>query len=88
MLKLAHIYDYFDIIISNQDVEESKPSPDMYLKAMKNFDLTPNECLVIEDNENGIKAAQASGAHLMVVSDPSEVTLENIKSKIQSIESK
>ena len=88
MLSLASIDNYFDLIISNQDVQNSKPAPDMYLEAMKRLDLEPKECLIIEDNENGIKAAKASGGHLMIVNEPNDVTLENIKKTIKSIEGK
>jgi beta-phosphoglucomutase len=72
---------------SNEDVSQGKPSPEMYVKAMEFFNLYPHECLIVEDNENGIKAAQASGGHLLVVSDVSETNLDNIINKIHQIES-
>ena len=50
--------------------------------------MTPEECLVIEDNENGIKAAKDSGAHVMVVKEVSEVNFINIKQKIDQINKK
>jgi beta-phosphoglucomutase-like phosphatase (HAD superfamily) len=37
MLKTAYIYEYFDLIISNEDIKQPKPSPDMYIKAMEVF---------------------------------------------------
>jgi beta-phosphoglucomutase-like phosphatase (HAD superfamily) len=54
----------------------------MYLKAMDFFRLNPQQCLILEDNENGIKAAQSSGAHLQVVSTVDEVHLGTVQRAI------
>lgn len=54
----------------------------MYNKAIEKFGLNPKECLIIEDNENGIKAAKASGANVMIVSEVDEVNYDNIKAHI------
>lgn len=86
MMIKAELYKYLDIMISNEDVANGKPDPEMYVKAMKQFKLEPNECLIVEDNENGIKAAQGSGGHLLVVRDVSETNLENITARISEIE--
>lgn len=83
----AALADYFDFYFSNEDVSEAKPSPEIYLKAFHEFGLRPDQCLILEDNENGVRSAQASGAHLLVVRDPSEVTFSNIMHKISEIES-
>jgi beta-phosphoglucomutase len=86
MMMKAGLYKYFDFMISNEDVANGKPDPEMYVKAMKKLKLKPNECLIVEDNENGIKAAQASGGHLLVVRDVSDTNLDNITSRISEIE--
>ncbi|MBT8545272.1 HAD family phosphatase [Polynucleobacter paneuropaeus] len=82
----AALSDYFDFYLSNEDVKESKPHPEMYVTAIERLKLAPDECLILEDNENGIKAAQASGAHLLVIHDVHEVNLENITKRISEIE--
>ena len=41
-------------MISTDDVNKTKPDPEMYLKAVEFFQLQPEECLILEDNENGI----------------------------------
>jgi beta-phosphoglucomutase len=82
----AALIDYFEFYISNEDVKKAKPDPEMYLEAIKRLGLKADECLILEDNENGIKAAKGSGAHLMVVHDVHDVTLENITRCITSIE--
>jgi beta-phosphoglucomutase len=86
MMEKASLRQYLDIIISNQDVCKGKPDPEMYVKAMENLDLQPEECLIVEDNENGIKAAKASGAHLLVVEDVMDTNYKNIINKINEIE--
>lgn len=83
----AALAEYFDFYLSNEDVAEAKPSPEIYLKAFHGLGLRPEQCLILEDNENGVRAARESGAHLLVVGDPKEVTLSNIMDKISEIES-
>ncbi len=46
----------------------------------------PEHAVIVEDNEHGIKAARASGAHVLVVKSPSEVTYDRVKAFIQSVE--
>ena len=75
-----------DVVFSAQDVENPKPEPDMYIKAMKRLGVKPEECLSVEDNENGIKAARASGAHLLVVTEVDEVNIDNIYNAINKAE--
>lgn len=86
LFERAALTDYFDFYLSNEDVKESKPHPEMYSTAIQRLNLLPTECLILEDNENGIKAAQSSGAHLLVIHDVHEVTLENITKHIAEIE--
>ena len=86
MISKAGLDKYLEFKISNEDVNLGKPSPEMYLKAMNSFSLSPSECLIIEDNENGIKAAKASGGHLLTVKEVSEVNLTNIMNRIKEIE--
>jgi HAD superfamily hydrolase (TIGR01509 family) len=87
LFERAALTNYFDFFLSNEDVRESKPHPEMYLTAIEKLKLQPDECLILEDNENGIKAAKASGAHLMVIHEVHDVTLENITRRISEIES-
>lgn len=86
MLSKAGILENFELILSNQDVSQPKPDPEIYNNAMTRLGLKPTECLILEDNENGIKSAVASGAHLLKISTVADVNYENIKSKIEEIE--
>lgn len=85
MMEKSGLLPYFDLILSNEDVEKGKPSPDIYEKAMQHFNLEPNECLVIEDNKNGIRAAQDAGAHVLVVQNVDDTNYHNIKRTILKI---
>jgi beta-phosphoglucomutase len=86
MMQKASLTGYLDLMISNEDVTRGKPDPEMYIKSIEFFNLQPSECLIVEDNENGIKAAVASGAHVLQVSEVSDVNLENILNRIRQIE--
>jgi HAD superfamily hydrolase (TIGR01509 family) len=50
MLDKALILDYFDLIVSNQDITKAKPDPEMYLKAIDTFGLKPDEVIIVEDS--------------------------------------
>lgn len=86
MMNKAKLMEYLDFYLSNQDVTQAKPHPEIYTKAIERLGYSSKECLVLEDNENGIKAALASGAHLLKVGSVKEVTYQNIKAKINEIE--
>lgn len=86
MMQKSGLAPYLDVMISNEDVSKGKPDPEMYLKAMSHFDLKPHECLIVEDNENGIRAAKASGAHLLVVKEVDDTNLQNIQTRIAEID--
>ena len=86
LFERAKIKDYFDFYLSNEDVDESKPNPEIYELAMRKLNVKPEECLILEDNEHGINAAKSSGAHLLVINDIYDVSLENIKNAIKKAE--
>ncbi len=86
MIEKAALIQYFDFLLSNQDVKKGKPDPEMYNKAIATLGLTPSECLIIEDNENGLKAARASNAWVMEVETVDDVNYQNIKHHLQMYE--
>ncbi|CAM3655298.1 HAD family phosphatase [Polynucleobacter brandtiae] len=87
MLTKAGIINLFDFYLSNQDVGKSKPDPEIYTKAIERFGISPSECLVLEDNVNGIKAATDAGAHVMQIHQVTDVNYLNIANFIKKIES-
>ena len=86
MIEKASLIEYMDFLISNQDVSKGKPDPEMYNKAIEKMGFNPKECMIVEDNENGIKAARASGANVMIVDEVEDVNYENIKKHIALFE--
>jgi HAD superfamily hydrolase (TIGR01509 family) len=57
----------FQFILTCDDIVEGKPHPEIYLKAAKRFEIAPSEMLVLEDSQNGCRAAVASGAFAVAV---------------------
>jgi len=78
MMRRSGLIGYLDFFVSNQDVSNPKPHPEMYLNAITRLELQPRECVVVEDNPNGIKSATAAGAHVLEVADVDDVTIENV----------
>ena len=58
----------------------------MYITAMARLNYLPAECMILEDNEHGIEAALASGAHLMRIAHVEDVNYQNINQRIFEIE--
>lgn len=82
ILSKLEILQFFDNIISNQDVTKCKPYPEMYWLAMIQNNVLPEETLIVEDSPTGLLAARRSGANILRVSNSKEVTIENIKDAI------
>lgn len=59
-LSMLGIEDCFDVVISGAELERPKPFPDIFLEAARELNVLPEECIVIEDSENGTNAAAAA----------------------------
>lgn len=68
VLNALAIRPYFGVLLHEQLVENPKPHPEIYLKAMAALDVTPAETVVFEDSMTGIRAASASGAKVVGIS--------------------
>lgn len=86
MMERARLLPYLEFSLSNQDVKKAKPDPEIYQVAVERLGLDPSQCLVVEDNPNGTKAAQASGAHVMEVGSVEDVHLDAILRRVRQIE--
>lgn len=86
MMEKAKLNIYLDAMLSTADVTRPKPDPEIYSKAIAKLGMVANECLVVEDNRSGIRAAMDAGAHVLVVKRVEDVNLANIQSRIQEIE--
>ena len=65
--ELLSIRKKFDLVINSIDTKLHKPNPDPYLVAMKRLKLEPNECIVIEDSVQGIKAGKSAGCSVIAL---------------------
>ncbi len=75
-LQMTGIQDYFSVIVSGTEVSKGKPAPDIFLLAAARLQYAPEECLVFEDSENGIRAGYAAGCFTIMVPDLIEVSSE------------
>jgi|TARA_R110001599_G_scaffold75526_3_gene207280 HAD superfamily hydrolase (TIGR01509 family) len=75
--------EYIDVLYTNQDVNKPKPHPEMYMKCMLRFGLSPKQTLIIEDSHHGRKGALESGGHLCAVKDCEDVTYEKINEHLE-----
>jgi HAD superfamily hydrolase (TIGR01509 family) len=83
MLAKIGIIEFMDLIISNEDVKNSKPHPEMYWKAMSMMECLPEETLIVEDSPHGLLAASRSRANVLRVDNPSDLTIEKIETKLK-----
>ncbi|PTX91621.1 HAD family phosphatase [Opitutus sp. ER46] len=60
-IEIAGLVSLFSIVITPEDVVNGKPAPDMFLLAAKRMGVPPEKCLVFEDAEPGMRAAEAAG---------------------------
>lgn len=96
-LEMVGLLKYFDEICSARMVKNGKPAPDIYLYAAEKLDLPPDECIALEDSQNGIRSAHAAGCMTVMVPDldqPSEEikpllydTADGLKDVIRIIDS-
>lgn len=61
VLKSLTIQNYFNVLVSSEEVKHSKPSPDLFLLAAKRLRVSPENCVVIEDGKSGMIGAKSAG---------------------------
>lgn len=82
MTRKSALAQYFDVMLSAEDVSRAKPDPEIYQRAAELLGVAPGNCLVVEDNHNGIKAAEDAGCRLLVVNSVHDVQLDRILAAI------
>ncbi len=68
-LNQTHIRSFFKVVVGRDDVSQSKPAPDVYLRAAAQLQLSPANCIALEDSFNGIRSAHAAGCTVIMVPD-------------------
>ena len=69
-LQEGNIEEYFDYVITGYDLPVGKPDPAIYLRAMKELDVKPEEAIIIEDAFWGIEAGKRAGCFVIAYHDP------------------
>lgn len=85
MMGQSGLGKYLDVQLSNEQVTLAKPAPDIYLMAMEQLGVRPEETLIVEDNEHGIAAAEAAGAHVLAVESPLDVTYIRLREALKAV---
>lgn len=88
-LKTAQVSDYFVDIVCGDMIENSKPAPDIYLKACARLGAAPEDCFALEDSKNGLLAAYRAGCKPIMIPDlwqPDEEILQLIVAKYDNLE--
>jgi beta-phosphoglucomutase len=67
---LAHS---FDAVADGNEIQNSKPDPEVFLLAARKLNVAPAECLVVEDAEAGLQAAKAAGMFALGLGDPARL---------------
>ena len=75
-LRAADVIDFFETRTTGEEVEHSKPNPEIYLMACKSIGMKPEDCVAVEDSLNGIRSAHAAGLHPIMVIDKVQPTEE------------
>ena len=86
VLSKLGIIEFFDYIVSNEDVINSKPHPEMYWDCISKQRVLPENTLIAEDSPYGLLAASLTNSHILRVSNPEEVNENTIFKKINEIE--
>ena len=66
------------ILITAESVTHGKPHPKPYLKAAHELNLTPEDCLVFEDADNGVNSALAADCHVIIIGDACKIQHDHI----------
>lgn len=87
ILNKLRVKDIIDGCLTNEDLKYGpKPKPEIYLRTIVESGDSPKECLVLEDSIHGVRAAQDSGANVLVINSLNEVNIDNIMNKINQID--
>lgn len=86
MIHQSGLDDYFEFLVSNEDVSRPKPDPEIYLAAIERMGVSPSATLIVEDSLHGVEAARRSGAHVCQVSGFPDVDYFRVRAAIDRAE--
>ena len=70
VLQALDLEQSLDVVLTREDVHQPKPDPEIYMLAAKKTHVPPQECLVLEDSPNGVRAAVAAGMNVVAIATP------------------
>ena len=70
VLKALDLESSLDVVLTREDVQQPKPDPEIYLLAARKLNVPPEECLVIEDSPNGVRAGVGAGMSVVALATP------------------
>jgi HAD superfamily hydrolase (TIGR01509 family) len=82
-LQALGVWQYVDVSLSNEDVKNPKPNPEIYNLCMLMLGTVPSSTIVFEDSEIGRAAARQSGANLVEVESRKDLTIEFVQRMIE-----
>lgn len=89
LLRKVNVYNYFDFSVCGNEIEHSKPNPEIFLKALEKASVQADKALVLEDSINGIKAAYNADIPVIFIKDlvtPPKEILDITYKKMNSLD--
>lgn len=86
MLQKSGISEYFEFVLSNQDVSNPKPHPEMYQKAIEKLGIRPEDAIIVEDAPHGIAAAKAACPNVLEVKGYPDVYYDRVREYLDIVE--
>jgi len=83
-IKRIGISRFVNFKLSNEDIKNPKPNPEIYLRIFIHFGIYPSNALIVEDSHYGREAAISSGAKLLPIKNLEELSLNKIKIHLQT----
>jgi len=75
VMKEVGLLDYFDVIVTAEDVTKGKPAPDIFIRTAEKLSVSPADCIVFEDAINGVKAAKNACMKCVALASPQSAGL-------------
>jgi HAD superfamily hydrolase (TIGR01509 family) len=88
ILKNLGIYELFDLILSNEDVKNPKPSGEIYFRCIMEAGVSAEQTLIVEDSYIGVTAARQTNANILLVKSSEKTTIERVTETIKYYEDK
>lgn len=85
----ANVYKFFDVLVCGDEIKQGKPHPEIFISAAEKINLSPTQCLMFEDSENGLRSAYDAGGMTVLFKDikiPNESMLAQAQYYYETVE--